>query len=98
MTSRSKRVREPIQVYLDGGERAALDRLARALGVSRAEVLRRGLDALDRGRRVSVYQALAPLVGAFQSPHGPTDLAERHDDYLGRERPARSAKSRRRSS
>ena len=41
-----KRVREPIQVYLTSEERAALDRAAEELGVSRSEVLRRGVEAL----------------------------------------------------
>ncbi len=39
-------VREPIQVYLSADERAALDRAAAELGVSRSEVLRRGVDAV----------------------------------------------------
>jgi hypothetical protein len=41
-----KRVREPIQVYLTGQERAELDRAAQELGVSRSEVLRRGVEAM----------------------------------------------------
>jgi hypothetical protein len=96
--SRPKRVREPIQVYLDRPERATLDRLAQDLAVSRAEVLRRGLDALERQRRMTVYDALAPLVGAFGAPDAPVDLAERHDEYLGREPPKAKRPSRRRSS
>jgi hypothetical protein len=78
----SRRVREPIQVYLDRVERASLDRLARELEVSRAEVLRRGLEALGRERRVTVYDALAPLVGSVDAPRAPDDLAERHDEHL----------------
>ena len=35
--------RAPIQVYLTPEERAELDRLARVHGISRAEVLRRGI-------------------------------------------------------
>lgn len=42
-----KRVREPIQVYLTERERAHLDRVAAAMGVSRSEALRRGVAALD---------------------------------------------------
>jgi predicted transcriptional regulator len=38
------RVREPILVYLSSAERERLDRVARRMGVSRSEVLRRGLD------------------------------------------------------
>lgn len=41
-----KSVREPIQVYLSTGERAALERAAAELGVSRSEALRRGIEAL----------------------------------------------------
>ena len=40
-----KHVREPIQVYLSGQERAELDQAAEELGVSRSEVLRRGVEA-----------------------------------------------------
>jgi hypothetical protein len=36
-------VREPIQVYLTAEERGELDRLANVHGISRAEVLRRGI-------------------------------------------------------
>lgn len=42
----SKSVREPIQVYLTAAERDVLDRCAAGLGVSRSEVLRRGLRAV----------------------------------------------------
>lgn len=41
-----KHVREPIQVYLTSQERAELDRASRELGVSRSEVLRRGVEAM----------------------------------------------------
>lgn len=41
-----KRVRAPIQVYLTSQERAELDRASRELGVSRSEVLRRGVEAV----------------------------------------------------
>ena len=36
-------VREPIQVYLSADERAQLDAAARSMGVSRSEMLRRGI-------------------------------------------------------
>lgn len=41
-----KQVREPIQVYLTSQERAELDRTADRLGVSRSEVLRRGIESI----------------------------------------------------
>lgn len=46
-----KVVREPIQVYLTPEERAELDRAASALGVSRSEVLRRGISAVQPPNR-----------------------------------------------
>lgn len=38
-----KAVREPVQVYLSRDEKALLNRLSEETGVSRAEILRRGL-------------------------------------------------------
>ena len=43
----SDSVREPIQVYLSSAEREALERASRSLGVSRSEVLRRGLMCVE---------------------------------------------------
>jgi len=78
-----RRVREPIQVYLDADERALLDRVAAESGVSRAEVLRRGL------RRYAVEQSPkpSPMLEFLDymetlNPDLPPDLSERHDDYL----------------
>ncbi len=39
----SRRVREPVQVYLDPADRDLLEEVVRATGLSRAEILRRGL-------------------------------------------------------
>lgn len=54
-------VREPIQVYLSSAERQRLERLASSLGISRSEVLRRGLEALAQAERPG-DAALADLV------------------------------------
>jgi hypothetical protein len=61
------RVREPIQVYLSTTERERLDRLAAELGVSRSEVLRRGLERIAERERDS---AIADLVrrGVLRPP------------------------------
>jgi len=100
--ARAKRsaVREPIQVYLTHAERARLDRLAREMGASRAEVLRRGLEALSAGPGPSDYDPLDDLVGAADAPDAPTDLAERHDEYFieDLEREWHTPRRRRRSS
>lgn len=75
-----KKVREPIQVYLDRDERTLLDRMARENGISRAEVLRRGLKryAVEPGQRSPVLEFLRSIA----SDDLPADMAERHDDYL----------------
>ncbi len=54
----TKRVREPIQVYLTSMERAELDEAAREMGVSRSEALRRGIEAVRRPRSAGVFREL----------------------------------------
>ena len=93
----ARHVREPIQVYLDPSERAALDRLAKELDVSRAEVLRRGLQAVAEAQARSVYDAVERVIG-LDLPRNPVDLAERHDDYLAPRAARRRKPSRRRRS
>ena len=75
-------VREPIQVYLTPDERSKLDRVAVLLGVSRAEVLRRGISAVARDAYADTADPLDELVGRFDSSTVPPDLSTRHDDYL----------------
>ncbi|HUF25942.1 MAG TPA: CopG family transcriptional regulator [Gemmatimonadaceae bacterium] len=83
--SPKKRVREPVQVYLDQHDRSLLDRMATESSLSRAEILRLGL------RRLSVEMlaearpgsSLSALVGALDDAADvPPDLGARHDDYL----------------
>lgn len=50
---------EPVQVYLSGPDRARLTRLTNELGISKSEVLRRGLEALEAQRE----RARGPRVG-----------------------------------
>lgn len=74
-------VREPLQVHLDRDDRALLDRLAKESGLSRAEVLRRGLRsfAAERaGGRSPLFDHLMSIAG----DDWPADMAERHDEYL----------------
>lgn len=44
-------VREPVQVYLAGDDAALLADLARSTGLSKAEILRRGIRSFDREER-----------------------------------------------
>lgn len=66
-------VREPIQVYLSAEERTRLDRAAKELGVSRSEVLRRGIVELGGPRAEGALSDLVAeeLVTPALSPPGP---------------------------
>ncbi len=81
----ARRVKEPVQVYLDPTDRDLLEEVVRATGLSRAEILRRGLrrmadDALaERAPGWSLDRLVGAMGGAADLPK---DLAERHDEYL----------------
>lgn len=80
-----KAVKEPVQVYMDRRDRSLLDEVASAEGISRAEVLRRGVRAYARQR---IPPGESPLDRFMREARkldwapGPTDIGERHDDYL----------------
>ena len=89
---RPARVREPVQVYLDRADRDLLDRLATRTGLSRAELLRRGVRQLAERELTDRPPgwSLKELTGALgNDPGPPRDLAARHDAYLYRESPRR---------
>ncbi|CAN5308506.1 hypothetical protein BH09GEM1_BH09GEM1_18500 [soil metagenome] len=77
-------VREPVQVYMEAPDRALLERAAVASGLSRAEVLRRGLHRFAAEILADVSPALAFLdSAAVDTPlDARTDVAARHDEYL----------------
>ena len=77
-------VREPVQVYIDAADRALLERAAHASGLSRAEVLRRGLHRFAAELLADTSPALAFLDSAASvAPNDPAaDVAMRHDEYL----------------
>ena len=80
-----RRVRAPVQVYLDPADRDLLEQVVRATGLSRAEILRRGLrrmadDALtERAPGWSFDRLVDAMAGAGDLPR---DVAECHDEYL----------------
>ena len=84
MSKSPRRVREPVQVYLDPEDRALLLEIAERTTLSQAEILRRGL------RRIAADLADNPpgasldcLIGALGLAEDiPADLAARHDEYL----------------
>jgi hypothetical protein len=74
-----------VQVYLDRPDRELLEQVVAKAGLSKAEVLRRGL------RRMAEHvlterppgSSLEALLGALgDDPSIPEDLAARHDDYV----------------
>jgi hypothetical protein len=74
-------VREPIQVYLDPDDRRLLDELAKVTGVSRAEVLRRGIRSFAAAVRGTASPMLEFLDRAAAADW-PPGLAEAHDTHL----------------
>jgi len=76
-------VREPVQVYLAPDDRQLLDSLARTTGLSRAEILRRGIRSFAAAARGAKSPMLAFLdeVAGEEWPEG---TAERHDEFLAR--------------
>jgi hypothetical protein len=82
---RADRVREPVQVYLDRSDRALLADLARRTGLSKAEILRRGLRSVADHLLADHPPgwSMDRLIGALgNDPALPRDLASRHDEYL----------------
>lgn len=78
-------IREPVQVYLAGDDRALLDRVAKKAGVSRAEVLRRGV----RYMAAEVLADESPMLAFIREQtiadwpaDTPADASAQHDKYL----------------
>jgi hypothetical protein len=82
-----KRVREaaPLQVYLVADERDRLDRLVDQLDVSKSDVVRRGLLALERELLSPTGHPALRLIGIADSElgaAGETDAARNHDQVI----------------
>lgn len=75
------RVREPLQVYITSDERRLLDRLANETGLSRAEVLRRGLRSFAR-EQPGANNAMLKFVKDMRGEGWPADIGRNHDKYL----------------
>jgi hypothetical protein len=75
--------KKPVQVYLDTTHQSLLADLAQRLGISRAAVLRRGLEHLAREVVPLEEDPAMKLIGlAGEDTNSPGDLSVRHDDYL----------------
>jgi hypothetical protein len=85
MVMKPHRVGEPVQVYLDTDERQRLARLARQLRATKSDVLRRGLEALERQALDPDAHPALQIVGLASRarPGGPHyNVAREHDRYL----------------
>ena len=81
----AKRVREPVQVYLDPPEQERLERLTEKLDTTKSDILRRGLEALERElfdpERHPALQIIG-IAGAERGGECEFDVAREHDRYL----------------
>ncbi len=80
-------VREPVQVYLDPADRERLERLRQQLGSTKSDVLRRGLEALERELTDPDRHPALRIIGiasdAAVGGDAAEDAARDHDRILG---------------
>ena len=80
-----KRLSEPVQVYLDPDQRRQLDRLAADLGLTKSDVVRHALEALERQMSDPAEHPALRIIGiasAETGKHVEYDVAREHDRYL----------------
>lgn len=68
-------------MYLSAAEREQLDRLAERTGLSRAEILRRGIKSFAAEQQADEAPMLR-FIREYGDAPVPPDLGSRHDDYL----------------
>ena len=86
------RVREPVQVYLEADDSSLLARLAAALGLSKAEVMRRGMRALAREQ--DIESPMLRFVAESAAGEWPAGVAADHDAVLAESYAGHRAKRR----
>ena len=74
------RVREPVQVYLEVDDSSLLARLAATSGLSKAEVMRRGMRAFAREQ--DVESPMLRYVAESGAGDWPAGVADDHDSVL----------------
>lgn len=87
---RSARVAEPVQVYLRPEEQDRLKRLTDRLATSKSDVLRRGLESLEREIADPAAHPIVHVIGIGESPRADApatgtatdDPARDHDRVL----------------
>ena len=80
MSNPPRRVREPVQVYLAADDRDLLNRLASETGLSKAEILRRGVRSFAKEQQgVGPMLQFLESLGEMDAPDG---TAMDHDAAL----------------
>ena len=81
-----KRVSEPVQVYLESVDSQRLARLAARLDTTKSDVLRRGLEALERQVLDPAAHPALRIIGMAgryaERPDPGYDVAVEHDRFL----------------
>ena len=83
--NRAKRVRQPVQVYLDAPEQERLERLTEEMDTTKSDILRRGLKALARELFDPEHHPALQIIGIADVDQGRDcdfDVAREHDRYL----------------
>jgi len=82
---RPPRLAEPVQVYLERPDAERLGRLASQLAASKSDVLRQGLEALERQLTDPATHPALRIIG-IAGPEAPPkigyDVARQHDRFL----------------
>ena len=79
-SARPRKVREPVQVYLAPDDQDLLARLVGETGLSKAEILRRGIRSY-----AAEQQGNSPMLRFLEEGSGgqwPAEIAARHDEAL----------------
>lgn len=76
-------IREPIQIYMAPDERRFLDTLAHESGLSRAEVLRRGMRSFA-AEHAGDDGPMQTFMKSMREHRWPSDIATAHDDHLAK--------------
>lgn len=90
--SRRAAVREPVQVYLGADDRDLLNRLVEETGLSKAEILRRGVRSFAREQQGG--SPMLRFIADTREGEWPEAVAANHDEALAEEYRARARKRR----
>jgi hypothetical protein len=79
--SKATQIREPIQIYMAPDERRFLDTLAHETGLSRAEVLRRGMRSFA-AEHAGDGGPMETFMRSMRERRWPGGVAAAHDEHL----------------